>query len=151
MVVDTYLWLGGGGEGVPTLWYPFPLCWPGWGQGCTYLGWGEGVLPWGTLPPTWPGWGGGYLPWTGLPTLGYPLPILTWPGGGGTYLGVPLPLSWPGWGSTYLGLGLPTLGYPLPPSWPGRGGVPTLGYPSPVLTDRHMWKHNLPSYYVRGR
>ena len=32
-----------------------------------------------------------------VPTLGYPLPILTWPGG------------------TYLGWVVPTLGYPLPP------------------------------------
>ena len=26
-----------------------------------------------------------------------------------------------------------------------------LGYPPPLWTDTHLWKYNLPSYYVRGR
>ena len=37
-------------------------------------------------------------------------------------------------------------GYPIPP--PARWGTPP---PGCGQTDRHVSKHNLPSYYVRGR
>ena len=122
-----------------------PPAWTRTARRVGYLPWTGGVstLAGGYLP-----WNGEYLPWSGpptlaggVPTLGYP-PILTWPGG--TYLGQSVPtlayLEWgylPWTGGTYLG---------VPPilTWPG-GYLPW--YPS-VLTYRHLWKHNLPSYYI---
>ena len=70
-------------------------------------------------------WRGTYLGW-GVPTLGYPSPVLTW--WGGTYLGVSQILTWPG--GTYLGQGYLPWGTPIwtwlgyPPSGPGRGTPP---------------------------
>ena len=68
--------------------------------------------------------GGTYLGHGGVPTLagGY----LPWTGG--TYLGVP----------------------PHPATLDGGVYLPW-GTPSPLLTDRHLWKHNLLSYCVRAR
>ena len=129
---------------------------------------------WLGYPPAGPGWG---VPWAGAPWLEYPS-VLTWlgvPQVGTPWLG--FPPSWPGQG--YLGWAPPWLGYPphlvgVPP-WPGPmggtwGGVPPvrlppagvppdwtwLGYPprcgqTDGWMDRHVSKHNLPSYYVRGR
>ena len=126
-------------------------------------------------PPAWmqegvPTLDGGYLPWMGVPTLGYPLPHPDLAsGGGGTYRGqrrgwgegylpwmgegyLPWstpPLSWLGQGVTYIGQGEGYLPWCTPHSdlaW----GVPTLEYPLPHV-NRHLWKHNLPSYNVRGR
>ena len=56
--------------------------------------------------------------------------------------GVPPPPPGPGWGTPPPG---PGWGNP-PPSWTWPGYPPRCGQ-----TDRRVSKHNLPSYYVRGR
>ena len=64
---------------------------------------------------------------------GYPSPVL----GRGILQSCPVPREryhCPGIPPAHLGLGYP---------WPGLG--PDTGVPS-VLTDRRVWKHNLPSY-----
>ena len=113
----------------------------------------------GGVPPhqgTPPARSDGEAPKVGYPPLGYP-PVRVPP--------------WPG-----LTRGVPKVGYPLqsgyhplsgyPPSWTSQGYPPPpppawtwLGYPPPPprcgqtesSPDRHVSKHNLPSYYVRGR
>ena len=108
---------------------------------------------------------GEYLPWLdGVPTwgtyLGRGVPTLV----GGTYLGGRVPTLVRGYlpwlEGTHLGPeGVPTLAQVVPTlaggylPWPGvptlaRGGVPTLAEMryTPVLTDRHLWKHNVLSY-----
>ena len=73
--------------------------------------------------PPWPGLMGG-LPKVGYLPSEYPLPIGEPPAG-------------------------PSNGTPPPPG-PGRGTPPRCGQ-TESSTDRHVSKHNLPSYYARGR
>ena len=108
------------------------------------------VLYWGVPLPVGPGWGtppppldlAGVPPWSDL-------------------AGVPPASIRPGWGNpppSGPGRGTPIwtwLGYPLqldltgvPP--PGQVGYPPCGQTDGWM-DRHVSKHNLPSYYVRGR
>ena len=131
--------------------------------------------------PPWPGLmgstQGGVLPLLGypparsdgeggtqgrVPPSGYPRPGLT---GGYLRWGTPIRES-----PSEVWQGVPEVGYPLlgyPPAGPGWSNSPPPpgwtqpGYPPPppqVWTDRrmdwwtrHVSKHNLPSYYVRGR
>ena len=82
----------------------------------------------------------------GIPTAVYQvLHVLSCPGGGGTLQGVP------GWGIPILTL-YPSWGTPL--AGPGLVAPPPsrldlARYPPPL--DRHVSKHNLPSYYVCSR
>ena len=92
----------------------------------------DGVPPYQGTPPPRPGPTGGYLRW-GTPHWGTP-----WPGptGGGTWLGYP-PAG-------------PGRGTPLPPG-PGRGTPPPQVWTDRIIAGQTRVKHNLPSYYVRGR
>ena len=94
-------------------------------------------------------------------------------------MGYPPCLLRPGWGTphhqdlavyppNHPGMGYPPPHHPdldsiLPPqtwdgvppptiqTWMGYPPRPGMGYPPEMLTDRHLWKQYLPSYYVRGR
>ena len=70
-----------------------------------------------------------------------PVPGEVPPAGGYPTLGTPIG---PGQGSTTSPSDLAKV---PPPTWPG--GVPPLW--TDRRMDRHVSKHNLPSYYVRGR
>ena len=118
-------------------------------------------LGWGTLPPEM-----GYpLAWDGVPPpleMGNPRPGMGYPPRPG--MGYPPKL---GWGTPPdLGQGIPLprpgMGYPPTQTWDGvppyldlRWGTPypdlRWGTPPKIWTDTRLWKHNLPSYYVRGR
>ena len=87
--------------------------------------------------------------WVALPGTWYPLP--------GTWY----PPTWH-WGTPHLGLESPPPGVGMPPrKRPGTSHWATpfpkkdMGQPPPPLpqcwTGRHLWKQDLPSYYVRGR
>ena len=119
---------------------------PLWGTPSATSGGTQGGVPhgevwygyprWGTpirVPPARSNRGPGQtrVPEVGYPPLGYPL-VRVPPAG--------VPPSW-----TWLG-------YPPPLAGPGRG-IPLLGVDRQTdgWMDRHVSKHNLPSYYVRGR
>ena len=138
---------------------------PGWGiphpswEGGTHL----------MYPPVGPGWGTPSDLARGYPTSGtphqtwlvYTLSDLARVPPGQTWLGYPLPIrpGWatpirPGWGTSPSGPGWGT-----PQAGPGWGTtshcLARWGNPPPLWTDRrmdrHVSKHNLPSYYVCGR
>ena len=122
----------------------------------------------------------GGVPEVGYPHQGTPVGVPPWPGPMGVPPARP-DRGYPRWGTPPPGLmggtqggvpparsngGVPKVGYPPVgvPSLPGpsRGTpLPTWtcpGYPPPPRCgqtesspDRHVSKHNLPSYYVRGR
>ena len=118
-----------------------------------------GVPPVGV--PPWPGLTRRGVPEVGYPPSGY---LLSRSEKGVPKVGYPLSGYPP---SRSDGQGVPKVGYPpsgyplpirVPPTWTWLGYPPRpgRGYPPPkVWTDRWMdrcvSKHNLPSYYVRGR
>ena len=121
-----------------------------------YLRWGTprpglmGEVTQGGVPPSQVWWGTqcGVPPsrgtpcsqvWQGVPKVGYP-PSMVTPAArsdGGGY---------PRWGNPPAGPGLDT----LPPAAPGSGTPPPPVW-TDRLMDRHVSKHYLSSYFVRGR
>ena len=107
---------------------------------------GRGVPPSPVLSWSCPGGGGGGVVLG--PVQGYPPQLQAWPGESPPQL-----QAWPG--ATPWLQALPG-GTPFPTKDQGpesREGTRDQGVtPRPPLwIDRHLWKYNLPSYYVRGR
>ena len=110
---------------------------------------GEGYPRWGTPLSGYPKPGLMGVPKVGFPPAGVSLPARS-DEGGGRVPEVGYPLT--GYPPARSDRGYPPSGYP--PPGPGQGTPP----PHPGVDrqtdgwmDRHMSKHNLPSYYVRGR
>ena len=126
----------GGGHPIPGQGYPFPgrgypsqVHWvlPGWGTPQTWDGVPPTIKTWLGYPPPL-GWGTPHQPdlrW-GTPTPGMGTPSQVWP--------------WTGYPPFHTWEVVP----PPPPSRPGRGTPPL----PKMLTDIHLWKQYLPSYFV---